>query len=116
MESADIADIYYNAFLINGQQTQEYPEFKPGERVRLRFINASASSQFWLTFGGEDPLLVAADGLDVVPVKHNKTFIAIAETYDFIVTIPAKWKAGNPGIGAGWLGAQRLLILGRGPF
>ncbi len=92
MESAGIADIYYPAFLVNGQKTQDYPDFKPGERVRLRIVNGSASSQFWLTFGGEDPMLVAADGLDVVPVTHNKTFIAIAETYDFIVTIPASGK------------------------
>ncbi len=88
MEGMDIADIYYPAFLANGQQSQEYPQFKPGEKVRLRIINGSASSQFWLTFGGEDPLLVSADGLDVVPIKRNKTFIAIAETYDFIVTTP----------------------------
>ncbi len=92
MEGADLADIYYPAFLVNGQQTQEYPEFKPGERVRLRIINAAASSQFWITFGGGDPTLVAADGLDVEPVEQNKTFIAIAETYDFIVTIPADGK------------------------
>ena len=71
MEAADIADIYYDAFLTNGQQTQSYPGFKPGEKVRIRIINASASSQFWMTFGGDDPLLVAADGLDVVPVKQN---------------------------------------------
>lgn len=88
MEGMDIADIYYPAFLSNGQQTQEYPQFEPGDKVRLRIINGSASSQFWMTFGGDDPLLVSADGLDVVPVKRNKTFIAIAETYDFIVTIP----------------------------
>jgi FtsP/CotA-like multicopper oxidase with cupredoxin domain len=92
MESAGIADVYYSAFIVNGQKTQDYPEFKPGERVRLRIVNGSASSQFWLTFGGEDPLLVAADGLNVVPVVHNKTFIAIAETYDFIVTIPQSGK------------------------
>ncbi|MEQ9442761.1 MAG: multicopper oxidase domain-containing protein [Cyclobacteriaceae bacterium] len=92
MEGADIADIYYPAFLTNGEPTREYPQFEPGERVRVRFINAAASSQFWLTFGGEDPLLVAADGLDVVPVARNKTFIAIAETYDFIVTIPENGK------------------------
>tara|TARA_R110002012_G_scaffold321836_1_gene551732 strand:+ start:29496 stop:31898 length:2403 start_codon:yes stop_codon:yes gene_type:complete len=92
MEGADIADIYYNAFLNNGQETTEYPEFKPGEKVRVRFINGAASSQFWLTFGGNDPLLVAADGLDVEPIEHNKTFIAIAETYDFIVTIPDSGK------------------------
>ncbi len=88
MESADIADIYYPAFLTNGQQVQHYSDFKPGEKVRLRIINASSSSQYWMTFGGEAPLLVAADGQNVVPVKHNKTFIAIAETYDFIITIP----------------------------
>jgi len=88
MEGADIADIYYPAFLINGNQSIAYPEFEPGEKVRLRIINASASSQYWLTFGGEDPLLVAADGPRVVPVKHNKTFIGIAETYDFLITVP----------------------------
>ena len=92
MEGADIADIYYPAFLTNGAPTQEYPQFEPGARVRVRFINAAASSQFWLTFGGEDPTLVAADGLDVVPMVHNKTFIAIAETYDFIVTVPPNGK------------------------
>ncbi len=92
MEGADIADIYYHAFLNNGEQTQEYPEFEPGEKVRLRIINGAASSQFWMTFGGEDPTLVAADGLNVVPVKRNKTFIAIAETYDFVVTIPENGK------------------------
>ncbi|MDF9799184.1 CopA family copper-resistance protein [Catalinimonas alkaloidigena] len=92
MESADIADIYYPAFLNNGQEVQEYPQFEPGDKVRLRIINGAASSQFWMTFGGEDPLLVAADGLNVVPVKRNKTFIGIAETYDFIVTIPDEGK------------------------
>lgn len=92
MESADIADIYYPAFLVNGEQSQQYPEFTPGEKVRLRIINGAASSQFWMTFGGGDPTLVAADGLNVEPVKRNKTFIAIAETYDFIVTIPEKGK------------------------
>lgn len=33
-------------------------------------------------------MLVAGDGLDVVPVERSKTFIAVAETYDFIVTVP----------------------------
>lgn len=92
MEGADIADIYYSAFLVNGKQLAEYPDFKPGEKVRLRIIDGSSSTQFWMTFGGETPLLVSADGLDVEPVKRNKTFIAIAETYDFIVTIPQNGK------------------------
>ena len=92
MEGADIADIYYPAFLINGEEKIEYPEFKPGEKVRLRIIDGSASTSFWMTFGGEDPLMVAADGKDVVPVRKNKTFIGVAETYDFIVTIPDNGK------------------------
>ena len=92
MEGADIADVYYPAFLTNGKITNEYPELKAGEKVRVRFINAAASTYFWLTFGGDDPLLIAADGLDVVPVIRNKTLFGIAETYDFIVTIPADGK------------------------
>jgi CopA family copper-resistance protein len=92
MEGADIADIYYPAFLINGKETIEYSEFKSGEKVRLRIIDGGASTSFWMTFGGTAPLLVSADGLDVVPVKKNKTFIGIAETYDFIVTIPQEGK------------------------
>ncbi len=92
MEGADIADIYYPAFLINGESSSDNPQFDPGERVRLRIINGAASSYFWLTFGGPTPLLVAADGLDVVPVEKNKTLIGNAETYDFIVTIPENGK------------------------
>ena len=88
MEGADIADIYYPAFLINGEEKVEYPDFKPGEKIRLRIINGAASTSFWMTFGGDMPKLVSADGKNVVPVRKNKTFIAVAETYDFIVTIP----------------------------
>ena len=92
MEGADIADVYYPAFLINGKQSIEYPDFKPGEKVRLRIIDGSSSTSFWMTFGGETPMLVSADGKDVDPVPHNKTFIAVAETYDFIITIPKNGK------------------------
>jgi len=92
MEGADIADIYYPAFLINGEESIEYPNFKPGEKVRLRIIDGGASTSFWITFGGGNPVMVSADGLDIVPVKKNKTFIAIAEAYDFIITIPENGK------------------------
>lgn len=83
-----ISDNFYDRFFINGKAVQEYPQFEPGEKVRLRFVNASAASYYWLTFGGNNPMLVSADGKDVVPVAHNKTLIGVAETYDFIVTIP----------------------------
>ncbi len=92
MEGADISDVFYPYFIANGQPIAEYPDFRAGEKVRLRIINAAASSQFWITFGGEPPLLVAADGPVVEPVVREKTFIAVAETYDFIVEIPEKGK------------------------
>lgn len=88
MEGADIADIYYPAFLSNGKKLAEYPEFKTGEKVRLRFINASASSYYWVDFGGGNPMIVASDGVDVTPEYKNRFLFAIAETYDVIVTIP----------------------------
>ena len=116
MEGADIADIYYPAFLINGEEKIEYPEFKPGEKVRLRIIDGAASTSFWMTFGGDMPTLVSADGVDVVPVKKNKTFIAVAETYDFIVTIPEDGKMefkimaqDGSGTASAYLGTGRVL-------
>ena len=88
MEGADIADIYYPAFLSNGKKLAEYPIFKPKEKVRLRFINASASTYYWMDFGAGHPMVVASDGVDVQPVHKNRFLFAIAETYDVIVTIP----------------------------
>ncbi len=88
MEGADIADIYYPTFLSNGKKLVEYPEFKPGEKVRLRFINASASTYYWIDFGGGNPMVVSSDGIDVEPISKSRFLFGIAETYDVIVTIP----------------------------
>lgn len=88
MEGADIADIYYPAFLSNGMKIAEYPDLKPGEKVRLRFVNGSASSYYWVDFGAGNPMIVASDGVDVEPVHKSRFLFAIAETYDIIVTIP----------------------------
>lgn len=87
MPGMHISDIPYDAFLINGEQEQQYDEFKPGEKVRLRVINAGASSYFWLNFAGGDLSIVSADGIDVQPVQSEKVLIGLAETYDFIITV-----------------------------
>lgn len=88
MEGADIADIYYPAFLTNGKSLAAYQDFKPGEKVRLRFINASASTYYWMDFGGGNPMVVSGDGIDVEPVSKSRFLFGIAETYDVIVTVP----------------------------
>ena len=87
MPGMDISDVYYPTFLVNGQKTQNYPQFKAGEKIRLRVINAGASTYFWLSFG-EEVLLISADGIDVQPVSTDKMFQAIGETYDFLLTVP----------------------------
>ena len=88
MPAMDVSDIYYDKFLINGWQESEYPDVKPGEKVRLRIINGGASSYFWLQYAGGKMKIVAADGLDIEPVEVDRMLIAIAETYDVEVTLP----------------------------
>jgi CopA family copper-resistance protein len=59
--------------------------FKPGERVRLRFINASSMSYFDVRIPGLKMTVVASDGQNVHPVTVDEFRIAVAETYDVIV-------------------------------
>lgn len=87
MPGMHISDIYYDAFLMNGKQTQQYNNLNAGEKIRLRVINASASTYFWLTLGDRQLNIVSADGIDVEPVLAEKVLIGIAETYDFLVDI-----------------------------
>ena len=87
MPGMDISDVYYPAFLINGQEAQHYLGFKGGEQIRLRVINAGASTYFQLSFG-KKVLLISADGIDVKPVPTNKVLHAIGETHDFFFTLP----------------------------
>ncbi len=88
MVPMDVADVGYAAFLINGQR-QTRIEGRPGERVRLRVINAAAATYFHLTSSAGPMTIVAADGPPVQPVQVDRFLMAIAETYDLIITIPA---------------------------
>ena len=89
MGPMDLSDVGYDAFLINGKQSLHNTEIKPGERVRLRIINASASSYFHVEFSGGDMTLIEADGVAVVERTVEKLRLATAETYDVIVDIRA---------------------------
>lgn len=90
MDPTDISDVtgMTYSFLVNGHGTAENWTglFAPGERVRLRVINASAMTNFNFRVPGLPLTVVAADGLPVQPVETDEVQIAIAETYDFIVT------------------------------
>ena len=88
MNAMDVSDVNYDKFLINGKNQNEQPQFKAGDKVRLRIANAGASDYFWLTYAGGKITVVASDGHDVEPVEVDRLIIAVSETYDVVVTIP----------------------------
>ena len=87
MPGMDISDVYYDAFLINGKQNSIF-KAKAGEKIRLRIINASASTYFYVQYADTPLHIISADGTDVEPFKQDKLLIAVAETYDAIITVP----------------------------
>lgn len=92
MPAMDVSDVYYNVFLMNGKPSFEYGNYKAGDSIKLRIINASSSSYFWIQYAGGQMKVIAADGQDVEPVDVDKFLIATAETYDVIIKIPASGK------------------------
>jgi CopA family copper-resistance protein len=89
MDPTDFADVTGQMFvhLINGQSpTSNWTAlFTPGERVRLRFINAASMSIYDVRIPGLKMTVVQADGQNVQPVEVDEFRISAAETYDVIV-------------------------------
>lgn len=90
MSERDISDVtgWTYTFLANGHTPNEgwTGMFKPGERVRLRFINGSAMTFFDVRIPGLKMEVVASDGQNIQPVKGiDEIRLGVAETYDVIV-------------------------------
>jgi len=89
MTPTDIADVTgaTYTYLVNGHgpESNWTALFEPGERVRLRIINASAMSIFNVRIPGLPMTVVQADGLDVQPIETDEFQIGTAETYDVVV-------------------------------
>lgn len=112
MFSMDKADIYYSDFFMNDerclncseqtpkarQQSElEFGRLRAGERVRLRIINGSTSSYFYLDYANNKQLpenqklpmmIVAKDGKNVKPVEVDQLYLGMGECFDVIVEIP----------------------------
>jgi FtsP/CotA-like multicopper oxidase with cupredoxin domain len=90
MDPADIADVTGSTYtyLINGYGPFDNWTglFKPGERVRLRIINAAAQTNFNVRIPDLPMTVVQADGQNVRPVQVDEFQIGVAETFDVIVT------------------------------
>ena len=96
MDPTDVSDVTGAAYtyIVNGHGPRDNwtALFKPGERVRLRIINASSMTNFNVRIPGLRLSIVQADGQNVHPVEVEEFQIGVAETYDAIVT-PAEDKA-----------------------
>jgi CopA family copper-resistance protein len=92
MDPTDIADITgaTYTYLMNGRAAHENPTFvaRPGQRVRLRMVNASTMTFYDVRIPGLPMTVVQADGQNIKPVETDELRIAVAETYDVVVTLP----------------------------
>ncbi|MBU0729605.1 MAG: multicopper oxidase domain-containing protein [Proteobacteria bacterium] len=89
MPAMDIADVAYDRFLVNGKPEVNLTA-EPGDTVRLRIIDGSATTFFHLEFSGGPMEIITADGIDVEPLKMQRFLIGVAETYDVLIKIPEK--------------------------
>ncbi len=89
MSPTDLADVTgaTYTYLINGHGPEDdwTALFEPGERLRLRIINASAMSIFNVRIPGLPMTVVQSDGLPVRPMTVDEFQIGTAETYDVVV-------------------------------
>ena len=89
MTPTDISDInaHTYTYLCNGSTPAANWTglYRRGEKVLLRFINASAMTYFDIRIPGLKMTVVAADGLPIHPVSVDEFRIAVAETFDVIV-------------------------------
>ncbi len=85
----DAGDVYYPLYLINGKPVDDPAQFtgKPGNRIRLRIINAGSDTAFRLAVGGHHLTITHSDGFSVTPVEVDSILIGMGERYDAIITL-----------------------------
>lgn len=111
MGGMDLSDVGYDAFLINGKRDLQLAVAHPGETLRIRIINAAASTYFRVAMAGGPMRVVSADGVDTKPALAHEILMGMAETYDILFTVPEHLNfelraSAQDGTGAasGWIG------------
>jgi FtsP/CotA-like multicopper oxidase with cupredoxin domain len=84
----DAGDIAYPYYLINGRIPAAATTLnaKPGQRIRIRFINTGSDTAFRVALSGHSMTVTHTDGFPVVPTQVDALLIGMAERYDVIVT------------------------------
>lgn len=82
-------DVSYPLFLINGHQPKApfVVDAQPGQRLRLRIINAAADTPFRVALGGHRLTVTHTDGFPVEPVTVDSILIGMSERYDALITV-----------------------------
>lgn len=83
-------DVEYPMYLINGlgASVPSITDVAPGETVRVRLINAAASTPFRIATGAGPMTVVGSDGYDVQPVGADSLIVGMGERYDVLITAP----------------------------
>lgn len=88
MHAMDVSDVAYDRFTVNGKTRETREKYHKGDTIRLRVINGSSSTYFWLQFSGGPVTVVASDGMEVEPVVVDRLLIGVSEIYDVLITLP----------------------------
>jgi FtsP/CotA-like multicopper oxidase with cupredoxin domain len=85
----DAGDVTYPHFLINGRvnTAPDVLRAKPGQRIRIRIINAAADTIFAVALGGHRLTLTHTDGYAVQPRQADAFYIGMGERYDVVTTL-----------------------------
>lgn len=85
----DAGDVFYPLYLINGRPAADPETFTsaPGQRIRLRIINAGSDTAFRVALGGHRLTITHSDGFPVNPVDTDAILIGMGERYDVLVTL-----------------------------
>ena len=86
---SDTGDVSYPAYLANGRMATDATSLdaKPGQRVRLRIINAAADTTFDVAVAGHRMTVTHTDGFPVREVAVDTLRLAMGERYDAIITL-----------------------------
>lgn len=123
MGGMDYSDVGYDAFLINGKRELQLADARPGERIRIRIINAAASTYFNVALGQAPMKVISADGVDVTPMLAKELLMGMAETYDVLFEVPEKKNyelrvtaQDGTGTASGWIGSGEKVSAPVKPF
>ncbi|MEV7585201.1 multicopper oxidase family protein [Streptomyces erythrochromogenes] len=84
----DAGDVVYPHYLVNGRVPEDPSVFtaRPGDRIRLRIVNAGGDTAFRIALGGHELTVTHTDGFPVEHATARSLLLGMGERYDVLVT------------------------------